>query len=48
MFKKSVVKFFYHDLKRKMKFTHNPRPIESEFKNDYYTRANIVTYATTL
>ena len=38
---------FYHDLKRKMKIIHNPRPIEIEFKNASDTTANIVTNART-
>ena len=42
---KSMVKPFYHDLKRKMKITHNLRPIGSDFKNASDIRANIATNA---
>ena len=31
-----MLKLFYHDLKRKMKITHNSRSIRSEFKNAWY------------
>ena len=47
-FKKSMIKPFYHDLKRKMKITCNPKHIGIAFKNVSDTRANIVTNARTL
>ena len=47
-FKKSIIKPFYHDLKRKMKITCNPKHIGIAFKNASDTRANIVTNARTL
>ena len=43
-----MVKPFYHDLKRKMKITCNPRPSGSEFKNAAYTRPNIVANSRSL
>ena len=43
-----MVKPFYHDLKRKIRITQNPRPISSRFKNVSDTGANIVTNALTI
>ena len=43
-----MVNTFYHEIKRKMKITCNPRPIDSEFKNASDPRANVVINTRTL